>query len=566
MNYTNAIHVCPEDRLTFLRTVGVFGAVRDIFSALLNGAGLFPLDIKEQGVTHLANWLIRGKITILFSGAPLFRNFLDNLVGDEVFQDLRLIRLGSDSVRTQDVERYKKHFSADCVLVNGLSSSETGTVCKYFIDKDTALTTSAVPVGYPLEDMKIVLLDENGSDVGVGHIGVIAAKSRYFAPGYWRRPELTRSTFRPDPVDEESRICLTGDLGIRHSDGCLEHLGRKDSRAKIRGFRVDLSEIEARLLELDNIKDVVVVVREDAGGEKRLVAYLVPARRPPPTITTIRHALSDKLPDYMVPTAFAMVDVLPLNANGKVDRLALPAPDNKRPDLEEAYVAPRTPVEEKLEQIWAEVLGLEKVGVNDDFFELGGHSLLMAQLISRIRQAFGADLPLLSLYQAPTVASFADIIVKNRSERGEAGEAVSLPRCLVMLRGEGERLPLFCIPSTTGYVDIFHGLALHLGDDQPVYGLEYPGLDGQVEPLRSFEALASEFIRYMRLIQPRGPYCLFGFCTGGFVGYEMARQLSALGEPVGMLAMLDVMAPGAVQRVPGSERAEQINTQGNSSR
>jgi thioesterase domain-containing protein/acyl carrier protein len=203
------------------------------------------------------------------------------------------------------------------------------------------------------------------------------------------------------------------------------------------------------------------------------------------------------------------------------------------------------------------VLGLDRVGVHDNFFDLGGHSLLMAQLISRIRETFQADLPLLSLYQAPTVAGFAEAIAQSRAKGRESQRTGPVPRCLVTLRGEGERLPLFCVTGQKGNVVVFRDLALHLGDDQPVYGLEYPGWNGQGEPLRSIEALANEFIGNMRFIQPRGPYCLFGFCGGGLIVYEMAQQLTALGEHVAMLAVLDSSA--SYDEVPNVSESEETD-------
>ncbi|MFQ5853749.1 MAG: AMP-binding protein, partial [Candidatus Binatia bacterium] len=417
MNYTNGIHICSDDRLSLLRHISAFGAVRDILGALLNGATILPFDVRNEGIAHLANWLIREGITISFFGSPLFRYFLDNLTGEEEFPALRVIRLGSDSVRKKDVENFTKYFPPHCLLVNGLSSTETGTVRRYFIDKDTEILTSTVPVGYPVEDAEVLLLDEHGDEVDAAQVGEIAVKSRYLALGYWKRPDLTEAAFMEDPEDGTRRIYRMGDLGRMSPDGRLEHLGRKDFQVKIRGYRVEISEVEMALLNLDTIQDTVVLVREDRLGDQRLVAYVVPAVQPSPDVSTLRNALAKSLPEHMIPSAFVVLDSIPLNPNGKVDRKALPVPDSSRPELGTPFVAPRSSPEEELAKIWAEVLGLNQVGVHDNFLELGGNSLLATQVVSRVIKTFPVELPLKSLFELPTVADMAVVIVQNQAKK-----------------------------------------------------------------------------------------------------------------------------------------------------
>jgi len=413
MNYTNGIHICPDDRLSLLRHISIFGAVRDILGPLLNGATLLPFDVRNEGIAHLANWLIREGITISFFGSPLFRYFLDNLTGEKEFTALRLIRLGSDSVRKKDVENFKKHFPPHCLLVNGLSSTETGTVRRYFMDKDTECLTSTVPVGYAVEDAEVLLLDEHGDEVEAGQVGEIAVRSRYLALGYWKRPDLTEAAFMEDPEDGTRRIYRMGDVGRMSPDGQLEHLGRKDFQVKIRGYRIEVTEIEMALLNHDAVREAIVVAREDHAGEQRLLAYLVPTGCFIPTVRELRSFLNERLPDYMIPSAIVILDTLPLTPNGKVDRRALPTPGGERPELETPFVAPRTPVEKALAQIWADVLSLDQVGIHDNFFELGGHSLLATQVISRVINAFNVKLPIKSLFESPTVADMAVVITEN---------------------------------------------------------------------------------------------------------------------------------------------------------
>jgi len=282
-------------------------------------------------------------------------------------------------------------------------------------------------------------------------IGEIAIRSRYGAAGYWRRPDLTQAAFLPDPAGGDERIYRTGDLGRMRSDGCLFHLGRKDFQVKIRGYRVEVAEVETALLELDTVKEAVVVGHEDKRGDpsaplragpsaalrtgKRLVAYIIPAGPRAPTVSELRRLLANKLPDYMVPSAFVMVDRMPLTATGKVDRRALPPPDDTRPALDSPFVAPRTPVEERLAGIWAEVLGLDRVGVHDNFLELGGDSLLATRVISRVLPQFQVKLPLRDLLEASTVAEMGEVIVQNHADKVDKQ---TLQRILVELEGLSE--------------------------------------------------------------------------------------------------------------------------------
>ena len=409
MTYTNALHICAEDRLTLLARV-TGQAINTIFLALLNGASLFPLDVKTEGASPLANWFIGQEITIYTSSSPLFRNFMDTLTGVEEFPRLRVVRLASQTVSKKDVALYRSHFAQDCILVNGLSSSETGRVANYFIDKQASIDTPTVPVGYAAEDKKILLLDDDGEEVGFDQIGEIAVRSRYLSPGYWRRTDLTQAAYQPDHEGGGERIYRMGDMGRISPDGCIEHMGRKDFQVKVRGYRVEVAEIETKLLDFDGVKEAVVVPVEDASGNLRLVAYVVPAQESPLTVTSLRAALLEEMPIHMVPTAFVVMEALPQTPNGKVDRRALPPAPEQRPELEGEFIAPRDDVERQLTSIWEEVLEVRPVGVRDDFFELGGHSLLASQLFVQIRRVFGEIVPENTLLKAPTVEKLAQVI------------------------------------------------------------------------------------------------------------------------------------------------------------
>ena len=402
---TNDFHICAEDRITFLASQG-----RVVFRAVLNGAALYPVDIKLDGFTGLAPWLIQEEITIYHSVASAFRDFASALTGDERFPHLRLIKIMGETVYRRDVELYQKHFSENCIFVNLYGPNETGLLSHYLVDKALQIDSAIVPVGYAADDKEILIVDEGDKELGFEQPGEIVVRSRYLSPGYWRQPDLTRASFSPGSSDGTTRLYHTGDLGVMRPDGRLMHLGRKDFQVKIRGNRVEIAEVEMALMELDGVKEAVVVAREDVPGYKRLVAYIVPQSAPPPSVGTLRRALAARLPEYMIPSAVVLLDKLPVIGVGKVDRSALPVPDKGRPDLDVPYVAPGTPVEEELSRIWAEVLSLDEVGIHDNFFDLGGHSLSANRVVSRVFEQYRLEIPLQSLFRSPTIAEMAALI------------------------------------------------------------------------------------------------------------------------------------------------------------
>jgi amino acid adenylation domain-containing protein len=415
MRATNTLHLCADDRITLFASWGTGQARSTMYRALLNGAALYMRHLKEEGLADLATWLIEEGITIYHSSATVFRAFIDTLSGHEVFPTLRLIRVGSESVSAQDVELYKTYFSPHCLLLNALASTETSTTRMYLMNHETPLTDGRVPVGYAVDDVEILLWDEHDAAVGVNQPGEILVKSRYLSPGYWRRPDLTAAAFLPDPEGSDTRLYRTGDLGVMRPDGRLVHLGRIDFRVMIRGYSIELAEVERVLRAHPALKDVAVMARPDHAGEQHLVAYIVAAQELSPNIGALQDFVRQQLPDYMVPAAFVSLDALPLTLSGKVDRQRLPAPSQKRPLLPLSYVAPRTPTEEELVTIWAEVLGHEQIGVHDDFLMLGGNSLLATRVIVRVLKAFQVDISQLRLMEAPTIAHMAEAIVEHQA-------------------------------------------------------------------------------------------------------------------------------------------------------
>jgi amino acid adenylation domain-containing protein len=297
----------------------------------------------------------------------------------------------------------------DATLYNQYGPSESHVVSEFVLPPRLGTQKWLPPIGGPIANTHLYVMDLTmPTMLPVGVPGELCIGGVSLARGYLNRPDLTAEKFSPDPFSESpgARLYRTGDLARYRPDGNIEFLGRIDQQVKVRGFRIELGEVEAALGRHDSVKEAVVAAREDPAGDKRLVAYVVPRTADPPTVTELRRFLLDRLPGYMVPSVFAFLGSLPLTATGKVDRRKLPAPERARPELEEGFVAPRNTIEEKLAVIWADVLGLERVGVHDSFFELGGHSLLATQVISRVRDAFQLELPLKQLFETPSVAGF----------------------------------------------------------------------------------------------------------------------------------------------------------------
>ncbi len=416
MAYTNDVHLCAADRLSLLHSCSFGASLRQTLGALLNGAALFPYDLRTEGLVNLAPWLMQEQITVCHVPASVFRHFASLLSGGEKFPALRLLYVANEPVSKREVELYKAHFSPACLFVNALVASETSTIRQFFIDKETHIEKDyLVPVGYAVQDKDILLLDEEGKVLGVNQIGEITVKSQYLASGYWRKPDLTQATFLSDPIDKSKRIYRTGDLGLFLPDGCLVHVGRKDFQVKIRGQRIEIAEIEMALLNHTAIKEAVILARETKAGEQHLIAYIAANQELRPSTSELRRFLQERFPPAMIPTVFVILDALPRTPNGKIDREALPEPHWDRPPLDTPYVAPRTPLEETLAAIWAEALGLDQVGIHDHFLELGGNSLLATRVISRIIHTFLVNLPVRDLFESSTVADMALVITQHQA-------------------------------------------------------------------------------------------------------------------------------------------------------
>ncbi len=424
----------------------------------------------------------------------------------------------------------------------------------------------AISIGKPIGNTQTYILDQYLQPVPIGISGELYIGGVCLARGYLNRPDLTTEKFIGNPFSNEpnSRLYKTGDLARYLPNGDIEYISRIDNQVKIRGFRIELGEIEVLLAKHPEIREVAVIVREDIPGDKRLVGYIVTHQNQTPTVNQLRDFLSQKLPKYMIPSAFVTLEALPLTPNGKVDRRALlgysvpsdfvsstPLASNGKVDShalpktsfltsETGFDTPRNPTEEILVAIWTKVLDLQQIGIHDNFFALGGHSLLAMRMFAEIEKTWGIRLSLATLFKKQTIAELATIL--HQEESSQEWES------LVMIQqGKPTKPPLFCIHAIWGNVLFYRKLAQYLLPDQPFYALQAQGLDGKRSPIASIPEMAFNYIKEIQRIQPQGPYFLGGFSLGGQIAFEIARQLHAQGQEVRLLAIFDSGSPVVTQ-------------------
>jgi len=531
-------------------------SVWQIFWPLCYGAQLvLSRPTGHKDTKYLVHLIIEQQITVIAVVPSILRVLLEE-PGIENCQCLRHVTCGGEALPLDLIRRFYTRLNLDKVLHNCYGPTESSIDATFWTSTrqiSTQISTVTAPIGVPITNTEIYILDENLQPVPTGETGELHIGGMGLARGYLHLPELTAEKFIPHPFKQVpgERVYKTGDLGRYLPDGNIEFLGRVDSQVKIRGFRIELGEIETILSQYPGITQTVVVVREDFHGDKRLVAYIVPQNAAAVNIEQLRSFLKEQLPEYMIPTNFVVLNSLPLTPNGKVNRQDLPAPDYREQKSKVAFVAPRNAIEYELTEIWQELLGIRPIGIKDNFFELGGHSLLAIKLFRNIQQKFAQDLPLSVLFQSGTIETIAEIISEcQKLNIKQVSSAVGATSSLVTIQPHGSKPPFFCIHGLGGEVLCFRKLALHLGSDQPFYGIQPIGLDGKTPPYTKVEDMAFHYIQEIRTIQSQGPYFLGGYSFGGIIGYEIARQLLAQGEEVRKLVIFDACLPGYEWRSP----------------
>ena len=400
------LRLSDADRVACASSLAWLANLYTLLGPLVVGSCVCPFDVAAHGIDQFAGWARAARPTIL-NGRIVVRQLLQR--SDRgVFPDVRIVVIGGDTIYRHDIEVGRTLFPR-ATMVTGLASTEAGRVTYLFMDRATPLPDAVVPLGYAVRGKRVRILREDGADADPAEAGQIAVQSRHVAAGYWRQPELTAARLAPvGPTGE--RLSLTGDLGRRLADGCLVHLGRIDFQVKIRGYQVPTNAVEAALLEIDGVREAAVVAHGSGPGERRLVAYVAPSAGEP---EQLRRVLSAVLPAHMVPQVFVFLDALPRTGSGKVSRGHLPPPGRARPDLATPFARPRDEIESLLAGVWATVLDLEAVGIDDHFLDLGGDSLAAMRVAAMVMQAANVEVSVGALLETPTVAEMAALVRKR---------------------------------------------------------------------------------------------------------------------------------------------------------
>ena len=567
------------DRFSMLSGLSHDPLIRDIFTPLSLGATLYiPQQQDIETPEQLSKWMVQQKITVSHLTPQMGQLLTINSRISQPSQ--RYFFFGGDILTVQDVDRIT-NFAPFARCVNFYGATETPQAMGYFIvpkPEERSFGNRVIPVGKGIADVQLLILNSLQQLAGVDEMGEIYVRTPYLAKGYIGSEELTSARFIINPFTNlpGDRLYKTGDLGRYLASGDIEFLGRSDYQVKIRGFRIELAEVEALLNQYPNVQENVVIAREDEPGNKRLVAYVVSHPEQAPATSELRQFLQKQLPDYMVPSAFVMLEALPLTPNGKIDRQALPTPDLITREAENTFVNPRNELEKQLALIWEQVLGVKPIGVKDNFFDLGGHSLLTLRLLNEIEKTLNTKLPVVALFQLTTIEQIASFFQhEDRSAESSiqepildsatvaelfndsslehpgltteeyktllavvAGRKGKRPRdnsLMVAISEQGFKPPLFfCANAWEEALP----LAKNLGKEQPFYLLESGlAVTGNIED--KIKAIAAQHVKDILLIQPEPPYLLGGYSFGGVLIDEVAHQLLAKGKQVSLVVLLD---------------------------
>jgi amino acid adenylation domain-containing protein len=561
--YGKELEVSSDDRLSLLYSPAFSASNMDVFSSLLNGATLCPYDIRKRGTAGLADWIDATGITVLHAVPTVFRHLAKGLAAGRKLLGVRAIDLGGEAVYPSDVDLFREHFRDDALFVNHLAATEASVIAQHRIAASEAHGHAMITVGFPAEGMRIRIVRPDGADTLASEPGEIVLSSPYISPGYFRRPELNAQLFSEDVQHPGSRTMRSGDIGYWDAEKRLCFLGRIDHRVKVRGHSVDLSEVETALGGRNDVRDVVVVLDSDDETNESGQLVMIVAKAPgcEPHAGDLRDHLKQKLPDYMMPARYLVLEELPSTTSGKVDRqeikkiakLATPVvqqSESESLDKEERFVA----------ELFCSILNVPSVGKSDHFFALGGDSLRATQLHLRLEEHFQTPIALESLLLDPTVQGIANAIrplattAETPDDLATKPTLRELPAVLVPLRETGLREtglretglretgskpPMFIVHGRIGQAFVSLDFLNILDKDQPVYSFQASGLDQQRGDFRTIPSIASAYISAMRSIQPSGPYVVAALCIGHRIAIEIVRQLHKEGQHVCPLLLLD---------------------------
>ncbi|MBE9065564.1 amino acid adenylation domain-containing protein [Leptolyngbya cf. ectocarpi LEGE 11479] len=518
--------------------LGFDATITGLFSPLLVGRTVFLLP-EDQGISALAGALQQGNNFSLVKLTPAHLKLLSSLIpAEKLAQQAHVFVIGGEALMKDMISPWLTH-APNTRLINEYGPTETVVGCCIYEANAHKALADLIPIGRPIANTQLYILDSRLHPLPIGAVGELYIGGDGVARGYRGLPELSAEKFMANPFGL-GRLYRTGDLARYLPDGNVEFLGRIDNSVKLRGFRIELGEIEAVLSAHPHIQQVSVIVREDHPEDKRLVAYVVNQHIQLSSIE-LRDFLKAQLPDYMLPNTFMQLDALPLTPNGKVDRNALPSPESLS-GPSRVSTPPRNQMELKLARIWSDVLKVDQIGMEDDFFELGGHSLIALALMARIKEMLGYTLPFNTLFQEATIEQQAMLLEQNVDPQAWTP--------LTPLQPQGSHPPLFLIHPGGGSVLCYQRLMPYLGQQRALYGLETRGFIPGQSPRTSIEAMATDYIQSIQVLQPTGPYHLAGWCLGGMIAWEVAQQLMIQGQHVSRLIFIDVNSSMAGDQIP----------------
>jgi 2-dehydropantoate 2-reductase len=524
LRHTRFMAVNGEDRLASVTRSGVYGASRDLLLALLNSASLSVYPTGRLGTSGIPEWMVERRITVYASVVSVFRAFAEHLPPDFVFEHLRAVKCGGEPIRDRDVEQFRRHTRPGCSFFCGLSSTEAGLILEQRYDHTCAVPEGSLPLGRAVDGIEPLVVDERGWPVAPGETGTLALAGHYLLDGYANEPDLDRDRFSPHPMDPGRRILLTGDVVRCDADGLFHLVGRSDRVVKVRGNRVDLGEIEGRLLEHPRVDEVCVLGRDDATSGTRLVAYW--SGDPGIDHAELRRHLKRTLPAPLVPSVFTYLERFPRLRSGKIDRQRLP----EMPAREARYGDSRSLAAE-VSELWQVALGTSEIGPDTDFYEAGGDSLAAIRVLLHLEELLGCRVPFTVFEDSITPRRLAAML--------ESATPVPRRRLWVELGTRRTGVPIFGLSGAGGSIIGYRNLARALGDDHRVVGLRYPGTDEGRRGSDTISQIAAVLVETIRSLHPDGPYRLVGYSFGGRVALEIARQLRESGGTVDLLCVLD---------------------------
>jgi thioesterase domain-containing protein len=524
----------------------------ELWPALIHGGCCILYPGRVPAPSELERIIKDYDVNTLWITSSLFNALMDTL--PEALSGVGQVMTGGEALSEVHVRKALK-LLPETHLVNGYGPSECVVfTCCYPIPKDLNEHARPIPIGKPIGDRLVYVLDRWMTLAQAEAEGELYVGGDSLARGYLGRPELTAERFVPHPYNGRTgeRLYRTGDVVRRRADGLIEFVGRTDDQVKVRGYRIELGEINAALRRHPAVRECVVLVERESTLEKRLVAYIAVNPGRDISAADLRSYLKQRMPEYMIPAGFVLLPELPLKSTGKIDRQVLSTIKPAENEAPGEFVGPRTAIEEVIAGVWAEVLRTAHFGVHDNFFELGGHSLLAVHLVSRVREVTHVSLPVRCVFEAPTVAGMASRVSALKDDVGirplvaRKGHGNS---SLAAIQPNGSRTPFFCVHPADGNVFCYVPLSRMLGPDQPFYGLQSPGLDDDGEPYAEIEAAAADYITALRSVQPKGPYRLGGWSMGGVISFEMVRQLLECGEQVSRLILIDSFLPARSEAI-----------------